>query len=78
MCPLILSLSRKIFPSGEFKERLKKMYRFRIYYIGSECEVVHEDRVYAYTYGHAVDLAKLNYENNNWTFHYCEIEAERI
>ncbi len=54
------------------------MYRFRIYYIGSECEVVQEDRVYAYTYGHAVDLAKLNYENNNWTFHYCEIEAEQI
>lgn len=54
------------------------MYRFRIYYIGSGYEVVYEDRVYAGTYGEALDLAEENYKFNNWTFHYCEIEAERI
>lgn len=54
------------------------MYRFRVFYIGSGYEVVYEDKVSADTYGEAADLAESNYKDNNWTFHYCEIEVERI
>ena len=54
------------------------MYLFKVQYIGNGYEVVYEDKVYAETCGEALDLAEANYKYNNWTFHYCEIEAERI
>lgn len=54
------------------------MYRFKIFYFDSDYEIVYEDKVYAQTYGEALERAEINYKTNKWTFHYCEIEAERI
>lgn len=58
------------------KGRIDEMEYFKIMYIGNGYEVVYEDTVYAVTYDQALELAEKNYYENNWTFHYCFIEAE--
>lgn len=54
------------------------MNYYKVMYIGSGYEVVFETEAYTTTYDKALEIAEKMYEDNNWTFHYCHIEAEII
>lgn len=65
-------------PIGMTGRTEEKMNYYKIMYIGSGYEVVFETEAYTTTYDKALEIAEKMYEDNNWTFHYCHIEAEII
>ena len=47
-------------------------------FIGSGYEVVYQTDVFAASYDNAFEIADKMYNDNNWTFHYCHVEAEML
>ncbi len=54
------------------------MNYYKVMFIGSGYEVVFQTDVYAASYDNAFEIADKMYKDNNWTFHYCHVEAEML
>lgn len=62
----------------QYGERGRKMNYYKVMFIGSGYEVVFQTDVYAASYDNAFEIADKMYKDNNWTFHYCHVEAEML